>query len=269
MPSLSGERVRFLVKPNASGSNGWLALRDDLAGAARDGTEMGRDLARRFASLQVWFSDLDDFDTRSPAKIIAMRAVGAGYLNPAYLGWILETLFLFCSRGKKGGEAASWKNYYNRFLKAKAEGDWLNDEAFRFVDRLLASPSIEGLLYPGVIDFYARLGAEKYLVTRNLERIAFRYSKVIPYAAYYHEVEDKAALVNSIVESRPDVRRYGLGGDSIEDAQAADALDFQYRKGRIDLPICLCRTASPRALDPSFNVFVGKDRSALASLLAT
>jgi hypothetical protein len=43
---------------------------------------------------------------------------------------------------------------------------------------------------------------------------------------------------------------------------------LQYRRGRIDEPPCLFRASSPLALDEAFTVFVGKDRSALARLLA-
>jgi len=268
MPRAREGKVRFLVKPDLRGSAGWLAFREGLVPRGADAAQAARGLAERFSAIQVWFSDLDDFDTRSPAKIIALRAVGAGHLNPAYARWVLRTLICVLRNGWKRAQAICWKRYYEAFLKEKAEGDWLKDEAFRFVDELLDRASIEALLYPGVADFYRRFGAEKYLVTRNLERIAFRYSKVLPYTAYFHEVEDKAALVEAFVESRPDVRRYGLGGDSEEDARAADALEALHRKGRIDMPVCLFRAPSPFALDKAFNLFVGKDRSALARVLA-
>jgi len=268
MPRPLGGEVRFLVKPRLGRNEGWLALREDLVQRGAGAAQAARGLAERFSAIQVWFSDLDDFDTRSPAKIIALRAIGAGRLNPAYARWVLRTLSCVLRHGWKRAQAMGWKRYYEAFLKERAEGDWLKDEAFRFVDELLRPASIEALLYPGVADFYRGFGAEKYLVTRNLERIAYRYSKVLPYTAYFHEVEDKAALVEAFVESRPDVRRYGFGGDSEEDARAADALEALHRKGRIDKPVCLFRASSPFALDGAFNVFVGKDRSALARVLA-
>jgi hypothetical protein len=97
------DSIRFLIRPDLTGSNGWLALRGDLLLPGADDEEQKRDLARRFARTQVWFSDLDDFDSRSPSKIMAMSAAGAGHLNPAYLRWVLEILLLFCRFGKKRG----------------------------------------------------------------------------------------------------------------------------------------------------------------------
>ncbi len=104
-------------------------------------------------------------------------------------------------------------------------------------------------------------------MTRNLERIAYRYSKVLPYTGYYHEAKDKAAVVEAFIKSRPEVRRYGSGGDSAEDEVAADVLDFYYRRGLIEQPVCLFRAGSPLVLNRAFNVFVGKDRTALAKVL--
>ena len=46
------------------------ARRPLAAGLGTD--DQKRQLARRFAAIEVEFSDLDDSDTRSPAKIIAM-----------------------------------------------------------------------------------------------------------------------------------------------------------------------------------------------------
>jgi hypothetical protein len=261
--------LRFVIEPNLLGTNGWLALREDLAreDLARD-DHAREDLARRFAGVQVWFSDLDDFDTVSPAKIIAMNAVGTGHLRPAYLRWVLKTIGLFRRYGRKRGESMSWKLYYDSFLKRSAEEDWLKDEAFAFIDRILAPESIPALLYPGVREFYSRLNAEVYLVTRNLERIAYRYSKVLPYSAYYHEAKDKASIVEAIVKSRPEVTRYGSGGDSSEDEEVAELLGAYYRRGLIERPVCLFRAESPSALSGSFNVFVGKNRSGLARVLS-
>ena len=262
------DRVRFLIRPNLGGTNGWVALREDLLIAEPGSVEQERDLARRFAAIQVWFSDLDDFDSRSPAKIIAMKAVGAGRANPAYLRWLFQTAISFCRYGRKRAETISWKRYYDAFLKLDAEHDWLNDQAFEFIDAMLTPESVTKLLFPAVLDFYSRFGAEKYLLTRNLERIAYRYSKVLPYSGYFHEVRDKAAVVEGFIESRPEVRRYGSGGDSVEDEEVARVLEHYHRKGRIEAPICLFRSASPYALSRSFNVFVGKNRSGLARIIS-
>ena len=260
--------VRFVVSPNLLGSNGWLGLREDLLIPGAGVEAQSRDLARRFAEIQVWFSDLDDFDTRSPAKIIAMNAVGTKVYDPAYACWALKTLALFLRYGKKRAEGMSWKLYYEAFLKQDVEGDWLKDEAFKFIDDLLTPGKIAQLLYPEVREFYASFGARKYLITRNLERIAYRYSKVLPYSGYYYEVMDKAAVVEAFLKAHPEITRYGSGGDSSEDAEVADALYFHYRKGSIGQPLCLCRTDSPFSLDGAFNIYVGKDRSTLSRILA-
>jgi hypothetical protein len=145
--------------------------------------------------------------------------------------------------------------------------DWLKDEAFRFIDRTLTPSGVSALLYPSVLEFYARFDADKYLVTRNLERIAYRYSKVLPYTGYYHEVQDKAVAVETFIEEHPYIKFYGSGGDSEEDAEVAKVLDSLHRKGEIEKPVCLFRAASPLALNRTFNVYVGKNRSGLADVL--
>jgi hypothetical protein len=265
---MRGPRVRFIIPPDLVGTKGWLALREDLLVDGMGRAEQRKDLARRFESLQVWFSDLDDFDSRSPAKILAMRAVGAGRISPAYIKWALRTLLLFCRYGRKRGGPMSWKLYYDEFLKADPEHDWLKDEAFAYIDRMLTPAGVAGLLYPSVQEFYARFGADKYLMTRSLERIAYRYSKVIPYAGCYHEVRDKALVVADFIDEHPYIRNYGSGGDSAEDEEVAKTLESLYRKGEIEKPLCLFRASSPLALNRAFNVFVGKDRSGLVDVLA-
>lgn len=260
--------VHYLIKPNLLGNNAWLGLRDDLLLPGADGEGQARELGRRFGAVQAWFSDLDDFDTRSPAKIIALRAVGTGHFRLGYLRWAMRSLGLIFSRGLSQAENLSWKLYYDTFLKTALDGDWLNEAGFRFIDRLLTPAGVARLLYPGVADFYSSFGADKFLVTRSLERIAWRYSRVLPYSGYYSEVGDKAQLMEAFIKARPGIRYYGLGGDSSVDAEAAEVLEHCHRKGRIEKPLCLFRAHSPLALDLRFNVFVGKDRSALAGLLA-
>jgi hypothetical protein len=260
-------RVRFIARPKLAGTKAWLALREDLIVGEGGRAEQLVALKLRFKSIQVWFSDLDDFDSRSPARIIALKGVGSDRTSPAYLRWAFRSLLLLCRYGLKRAEPMSWELYYNAFLKAEREHDWLKDEAFRFIDGMLSPEGVASLLYPSVPEFYARFDADKYLVTRNLERIAYRYSKVLPYSGYFHEARDKALVVEAFVEEHPYIRYYGSGGDSAEDEEVAKVLDFLYRKGEIEAPICLFRAGSPFALNKSFNVFVGKDRSALAEAL--
>jgi hypothetical protein len=267
MITKNAAKVRFVVRPRLTGAKGWLALREDLLVGEGGSAEELRALKLRFASIQVWFSDLDDFDSRSPARIIALRAVGSSHGDPAYLRWAFRSLGLLCRYGTKRAEAMSWELYYDAFLKAEREHDWLKEEAFRFIEGMLSPEGVSRLLYPLVRDFYARFDADKYLVTRNLERIAYRYSKVLPYTGYFHETRDKARVVEDFVEEHPYIRYYGSGGDSGEDEEVAKLLDSLYRKGDIEKPICLFRAASPLTLNKSFNVFVGKNRGALAEAL--
>jgi hypothetical protein len=268
MTSGKGNRVEFLIKPNLAGSNGWLALREDLILPGAEPVEAARSLSRRFAAIEVWFSDLDDFDSRSPAKLVAMKALGTSHLDPAYLRWGLGTAFSFLFEGRWRTEISCWKRYYEAFLKQNPEGDWLKEKAFESIDAFLTPRRIVSLLYPGVREFYASFGARKYLVTRNIERIAYRYSKVLPYTEYYHEVHDKASIVEAFMALYPEVRRYGSGGDSPEDAAVAEILDYYWRKGRIEKPLSLFRASTPRVLNPSFNVYVGKNRLGLAGIIS-
>jgi hypothetical protein len=259
--------IRYLIEPDLLGNNGWLAVREGLLPPGADTEAAKGHIARRFAAMQVWFADLDDFDTRSPAKGIAMRAVGVGHWNLSYMRWAVRTLLLFARFGRKRGEVLSWKLYYDSFLKRDAGKDWLKEEAFRFIDGFLTPARVEGLLYPAVREFYDSFGAQKYLVTRNLERIAYRYSKVLPYAGYFHEVRSKGALVKAFLKAHPEVRSCGSGGDSTEDESAADMLEFYHKKGEIEKPLCLFRAQRPGAFNGSFNLFVGKNRSGLAGIL--
>jgi hypothetical protein len=194
--------------------------------------------------------------------------VGTGHFRPAYIAWLFRTIGLWMRQGRKLAESRGWKLYYDSFLKTSLDGDWLNEAGFRFIDRLLTPEGVSRLLHPGVEDFYARFPAEKYLVTRSLERIAWRYCKVLPYAGYYSEVSDKASLVEAFMKARPGIRYYGIGGDSAVEAEIALILEHAHKKGRIGQPVCLYRATSPRALDLDFNVFVGSDRSALAEALS-
>jgi hypothetical protein len=267
MAPSNGNRVKYLIKPNLLGTNGWLALREDLLLQGEGPTEAARGLARRFSAIEVWFSDLDDFDSRSPAKRVAMKALGTRHLDPAYLKWAFGTIVSFLRDGRWRTEISGWKRYYETFLKQDRTTDWLKQEAFESLEAFFTPQRIVLLLYPGVREFYASFGARKYLVTRNIERIAYRYSKVLPYTEYYYEVCDKAAVVEAFMALYPEVRFYGSGGDSPEDAAVAELLDYYWRKGRIEKPLCLFKAHSPRALDPSFNIYVGKNRTGLVEIL--
>ena len=87
------------------------------------------------------------------------------------------------------------------------------------------------------------------------------------------EFEQLGILAEAVSRHRrePQVRR--LLAQSLVDrgmaTVAADVLDFYYREGRIEKPVCLFRAGSPLTLNKAFNVFVGKNRSALARVLAS
>ena len=161
-----------------------------------------------------------------------------------------------------------WKLYYDAFLKKAAGEDWLKEEAFQFIDSLLdARVSLRPPLSGGPRMSDAGFGAEKYL--GDAQPRAHRLSATRSPALHrlLPRGQGQGGRRGGLHQVAAQVRRYGSGGDSAEDEVAADVLDFYYRRGLIEQPVCLFRAGSPLVLNRAFNVFVGKDRTALAKVL--
>lgn len=261
--------MNLLYKSNGIFSNNWFGINDKFIASFKSSKNIKKEIFQRFQCIQTWFSDLDDFDTISPAKKIALKAIGTNHFNPKYIGWSFKTLILLIIGEKKKIENDRWKVYYDSFLKQNVDNDWLKDKAFNKIDTLLSKNYIRKLLYPGIEDFYNLFKADKFMVTRNLERIAYRYCKVLPYKGYYHEVKDKGKVVEEFIKKHPKIKYYGSGGDSVEDEVAVDVLKYYYKKGTIEQPLCLYRADSPKKINLKFDIFVGKNRQGLVDFIKT
>lgn len=251
-------RMRFIRKPERGA---WVAVRDDLVLGMTE-EEIKIILRNKFLDVQVWFADLDDSDARSPGKKLVKKAVGAKgrWLNPHYLCWVMGTAKALAEHGKRA-ESECWADYVNQFLR--------NEDVLTRIKELFTPKEVKGSLYPGVEEFYSLLPADKFYVTKNIEEVARAYANVLGFAGFFSEVEDKSRLVENFILDRPGILRYGVSGDSLEDEQMVDVLNFYYRKRKIDQPTTLYRADKPtrEKMNPRFQVQIGKDRSGLVELL--
>ena len=260
----------YIVKPKFFIGNSWLGINKQfLTGSKNKDTfaEIKDKIASSFQKIEIWLSDLDEFDAVSPAKYVAFKAVGTKYYNIEYIKWAFYSFLCLFFKNRKKLEVIRWKEYYNLFLKQNLDNDWLKDEAFKKIAVLLNQNKIKRLLYPGVIDFYDTLKVKKIMITRNIDRIAYRFCQFLSFYKYYYEVDNKGKIVESIIKENPHVRYFGIGGDSEEDASAYDTLLYYYKKGKIEKPLSLQRVYSMKKLFPDFDLYIGKDRRALVDVI--
>ena len=260
----------YIVKPKLFTGSSWLGINSQFISGLKNQDnliEIKDNIASRFQKIEIWLSDLDEFDAKSPAKYVAFKAVGTNYFNFDYIKWAFHSFFCLFLKDRKKLEVLRWKEYYNLFLKQNLDDDWLKDAAFNKIAVLLNQNKIDNLLYPGIIDFYDSFKARKIMITRNIERIAYRFCQFLSFYKYYYEVDDKGKIVETIIKENPQVRYYGIGGDSEEDALAFDTLLHYYKKGKIEKPLSLQRVYSVKKLFPHFDLYIGKDRRALVNVI--
>ncbi|MFH0797933.1 MAG: hypothetical protein V1906_00825 [Candidatus Woesearchaeota archaeon] len=226
--------------------------------AAVNDANILNDIKHRFANVQVWFSDLDDSDAKSPAKIIAASAIGASRFSLAYIGWCMKALYSSAAAGKPS-ESYLWADYVERFLRG--------DGALREIKDKFTDDFVSSTLYGGVKEFYSLLSARKYYVTRNIAEVVRPYASLLGFDGYFSEAKDKGRAVDDFVIGNPQVTRYGCSGDSAEDESMLDVLHFYKGRGRISDVVSLYIAGSQNAVSPDFDLATSRDRTGLVALL--
>jgi|SRR3989344_352019 len=221
---------------------------------ARDESEVGT-LRQRINGVQTWFFDLDDNHAPSPAKKIARRAIGTSHLSPKYLQWCASTA-LKLAKKEKAAESETWKDYVDSFLR--------NTKARAEVQRLFTPEYARQSLYPGVEDFCGLISdAQRFYVTRNIAEVVRVYASILNFDGFFAEANNKERIVEEYLQSHPHVERYGVEGDSEEDAGMIEILQFYKRD-----VVSLYSTDDPSSkINKRFDYSLSKDRTELVELL--
>jgi hypothetical protein len=239
--------------------NSWFIVDEQQLNAQND-SEILQNLSQRLIKTQVWFSDLDDSDAKSPGKEIALKhAVGTSHFNPEYWGWVVETAFTRLIKDKQVAETSSWKNYIDSFLRSP--------ESMKEIQQIFTDEKIERTLFPGVEDFYSLLPAEKYYVTRNISEVAKVYANYLKFQDYFSESDSKGKVVEDFILKNPQIEHYGVSGDSEDDQEMVDVINFYSKRKPIELLVSLYITNSRNKLNDSFLVNISRDRTGLVELI--
>lgn len=243
--------MRYIIKPHRGI---FVAITDAFVnGTSID--EVVDKLRRRTRAVQTWFFDLDDNHADSPAKNIARKAMGTSHFSPHYLGWCAQTAWKLAREGK-AAESEVWKEYVNRFLR--------NEKALAKIKSIWTPESARQSLYPGVEDFVQLISSAKRLyVTRNISEVAEAYTRALGLDGFFPETDHKEKIVENYVQRNPGVERFGVDGDSEEDAAMIDVLKF-YRKEVLGL---YSMDKPNGRVHPAFDVSVSKDRTGLVRLI--
>ena len=201
---------------------------------------------RRLTSLDVWFFDLDDTHTPSPAKRIARNAGGVDDIL-LYIGWCFETGVELAFEGEKG-KIRSWERYVSLFLDTPSK----REEAVKYVNGF----------YPGVEDFVGVLSGRKTYVTRSIQEVADHYGNRVDIKAV-GEVKDKAAFVDAYLSANPWIKSVGVEGDSLEDGEMASVARAY------GLDVVAIYVSPVKRIESGFDIAISKDHSRLVELLKT
>ncbi len=198
---------------------------------------------RRITSLDVWFFDLDDTHTPSPAKRIARKGVGVDDVL-LYIGWCLETGVELAFEGEEG-KIRSWERYVSFFLDTPSK----REEAVKYINGF----------YSGVEDFVGMLNGGMY-VTRSIQEVASNYGDRLGIGAF-GEVKDKAKFVDAYLSANSWIRSVGVEGDSLEDGEMADVARAY---GKETVAIYVSKT---KRIETGFDIATSRDHSGLVTLL--
>lgn len=239
--------MKYLVEPK----NGiWVAVGDYFSG--RDAVE---ELRNRTRAVQTWFFDLDDNHADSPAKNIAKQAIGTSHFSPSYVRWCVDTAWKLARNGK-AAESETWRNYVNTFLRS--------EEALEEVRKRFTPESVRKSLYSGVENLCRLVsGAERFYVTRNIAEVAGAYASALGFNGFFPESDRKERIVEEYAKRNPHIVRFGVDGDSEEDAVMVDVLRFYDKE-----VLGFYSIDKPNGEIPlKFDVSVSKDRRGLVGLL--
>jgi len=237
--------MRYLVREN---KKLWVAVNDNFPENAQ------QELRRRANAVQTWFFDLDETHA-FPGKKIVQRALGTSHLSPRYLAWCTKTVWNLVYKGKTA-ESERWQAYINSFLR--------KEKSLERVAQSFTAESARESLYTGIEEFCSLFPtADKFYVTRNIAEVTRAYVETLCLDGYFAEVNDKGKVVEEYLYDHPHIRRFGVDGDSAEDAEMIKILKFYDR----EVISFYSMDKSNRKIDTNFDVFVSKDRTALVDLL--
>jgi len=244
--------MKILKKPI---NNSWVFVRD-YDDVSRE--FICKDLKEKILSTQVWFSDLDDSDADSPAKLIAKKAIGTSHFSLRYISWCCGTakdLLFKC----KNSESARWKKYVEKFLRT--------DKAVKGLEALFTPEFVQTSLYPSVEIFYSLLSAHKFYISRNVLPITQAYSNFLNFAGVYCEEDNKGEVVENFIKNHPQFVKYGISGDSVEDEAMVDVLNYYAKIGKID--VISCYISGNKYWESSkFDIQISKDRRGLLEIIS-
>ncbi|MFH1669780.1 MAG: hypothetical protein ABIA62_07680 [Candidatus Woesearchaeota archaeon] len=233
----------------------WVAVNRSFAGDI-DYCSIVSKIQRTARDVQVWFHDLDDNHAKSPAKDIAMRAVGTGHLSSDYISWCAGTAIALAKQGKSC-ETERWRLYVDKFLRGTDAREQL--KAMFTPERVCRS------LYLGVRGFCSLFpAAGHHYVSRNIDEVVSAYASALDFDISYPESDQKHKVVEKFIFDNPQIEKYAVDGDSAEDAMMIDVLRH-YRKDVIGFYSMDASRESDA--DEMFDVFTGKDRTGIVDIL--
>jgi hypothetical protein len=201
---------------------------------------------KRILSLDMWFFDLDNTHTPSPAEKIARAGYGVGILDvPSFIVWGIETLAEL-GFGTEEGKIKSWNKYVTKFVNTP-------------VKRQGSVQYVNGF-YPGVEDFIDALQGDGIYVTRSLQEVADVYARKLGIFAV-GDVRDKVSFVDAYLQANPFIQSVGVQGDSEEDGEMA-RVARAYRKETIAIYV-----SGTKRIEKGFDIAISRDHSELVSLL--
>ncbi len=184
------------------------------------------ELVVRIKTADICISDLDYTDANSPAKNLA--ADFFHFWSKDYARWALSTAKRKISPlERQRADSESWSEFIDSFLK--------KEEELEYVKQRFSEAQVKKSLYPGVEEFYQSIsGALKVYLTRNIPEVADAYARELGINVIIAEAFDKTEAIENYFLNNWNLKRWVVKGDSEEDAEVLDFLEYQKRRRKID-----------------------------------
>jgi len=241
------------MKKTAEEEQLFVAVRDKVVTEVTP--EIIKSLQEQVRNVQTWFFDLDDNHAPSPAKQIARSAMGTSHFSSKYLHWGVASALKLAVKGK-AAESEIWKEYVDLFLR--------DEKALADIQRLFTPENARRSLYPGVEEFCGLISdSQRFYVTRNITEVVGAYASALHFNGFFPEAYDKERTVEGYLRKHPEIQRYGVEGDSEEDAAMIEVLQF-YKKDVVSFYSVDYPTFKE---DRRFQYIVPKDKRELVQIL--
>lgn len=218
------------------------------------------ELRQKIVEADVCLSDLDDTDTHSPAKMLAMENFCSRFLtDEKYRSWACQCMGVNFWDKEDKSASELWKNYVGVFLPPRIRKSIAEDK--------FPPAKVREMLYPGVAKFYSLLEARKYYVSRNIVEVIQQFAEPLGFDDCFGEQYDKWQFTENFVANHPQFRRYIVKGDSEEDHEMKKLLDSCVRGRKIQYCVGIYRADKPSREYHGFEVETGKDLNGLVELV--